>query len=595
VVIPTYGDSTMSITATNSVLSDANAAGLDVEVIIVDNGSGIEVGQELIQQFGVGGRVRYHRLPRNLNFAIGCDVGLALATGELTLFLNNDTEVRSGALARLVGAMEDPDVMGAQPLLVYADETIQTAGTMFSVRDGLPNHLLVNHPPADAVPLGGAPLDAVSAAALLVRTDQARDVGGFDPIYVNGMEDVDLCLRMKDRLGGYFVVVPEAMVVHLESKTPGRGSNVVENRRLFLERWQGRLPAPRHDLLERAGFRLIAVGSDGRDVPGPRPYVARVAEDRLRWGIKVSSVPGPRGDMWGDTHFAASLATALERSGHRAVVYRRGAHLSYATAFDDVNLVIRGRDRARPMPGQINVLWVISHPEDVTVQEIREFDLIFAASVRWSREMTVRSGRTVEPLLQATDADRFHPAVDLVPHDVPLFVGGTHPGRERRVVADALAAEIPIGVYGPGWDGMLPSSVYRGVYIPNEDLAGYYRSAPRVLADHWDNMAREGFVQNRIFDAVASGARVVSDPVEDLDELFRGAVQVYSGTADLKFLCDPQSDSMFPDDRELLEIAEWVRTQHSFENRAERLAAAVSDLHENAVSSGVTSYTRGHL
>lgn len=590
VVIPTYGDSTMSITATNSLLSDADAVGLDVEVIIVDNGSGIEVGQELIQQFGVGGRVRYHRLPRNLNFAIGCDVGLAMATGDLTLFLNNDTEVRSGALAGLVAAMGDPDVLGAQPLLVYADETIQTAGTMFSVKDGLPSHLLVNHPPADAVPLAGAPLDAVSAAALVVRTCQARDAGGFDPIYVNGMEDVDLCLRMTDRFGGHFVVVPEALVIHLESKTPGRGANVVENRRLFLERWRGRIPAPRPDLLERAGFRIIAVGSDGRDVPGPRPSLARsISDGRLRWGIKVSSVPGSRGDMWGDTHFAASLAAALERSGHRAVVYRSGAHLSSATAFDDVNLVIRGRDRVRPMPGQVNVLWVISHPEDVAVQEIREFDLVFAASVPWSREMTVLSGRTIEPLLQATDADRFHPTSEQVPHEMPLFIGGTHPGRERRVVTEALAAEVPIGVYGPGWEGMLPSNVYRGVYVPNEALAGYYRGAPRVLADHWDNMARDGFVQNRIFDAVASGARVVSDPVEGLDELFEGAVQVFSSPEDLKFLCGPQSDSAFPDERELLEIAERVRTQHSFENRAEQLTAAVSDLHENTVSSGVTS------
>lgn len=576
VVIPTYNDSRMTISAVESVLRDADLSGLDIEVVVVDNGSRIEVGQRLLRRFGVGGRVRYLRLPRNLNFATGSNAGAAVATGELILFLNNDTGVRDGALARLVARMADPGVLGAQPLLLYGDETIQTAGTVFTVRDHVPNHLLVGHPAADALPLTDVSFDAVSAAALIMRTADVRRLRGFDPLFVNGMEDVDLCLRAREEIGGAFVVVPTARVTHFESKTPGRGANVAENRRLFLDRWRGRLPGPQPQPFAVAGFTVAHVGTVNPTHPAPRPVIVRDLEDaRVRWGIKISSVGGSRGDQWGDTHFAESLRTALERLGHRAVVHRHGTHHSEATAFDDVSLVIRGIDRTRPVPGQINILWVISHPDDVSVEEVREYDLVFAASEAWCRKMSDLADRPVVPLLQATDPHRFHSDVPAIRHDVAIFVGGTHPGRSRKIIDDALSAGVEVGVYGPGWEGSLPEGALRGQYVANTELAGHYRGARRVLADHWEAMAAEGFVQNRIFDAVASGAHVVSDQIAGVEEIFGNAVRTYRSASELAFLCSPESDVLFPDSAEMEAIAGRVREAHSFDRRAEQLSAAV--------------------
>lgn len=579
VVIPTYNDCVMTTTAVRAVLDDADRYALDVEVIVVDNGSRLEVGQALLREFATESRVRYQRLPRNMNFAIGCNIGLVLATGEFTLFLNNDTEVRAGVLRRLIAAMDQPEVIGAQPLLVYGDETIQTAGTVFTVRDGLPNHMLVGHPTADARPLAGEAFPAASAAALLMRTRQVREICGFDPIYVNGMEDVDLCLRGRDALGGHFVVVPEAIVTHFESRTPGRGAAVLENRRIFLERWRGRLPEPQTDLIRWSGFELAAVGTDGRDVPGPKPILIRARDDeRLRWGVKISSAGGSSGDHWGDTFFAESLRKALVGLGHSAVVHRDGAHSSYAAAYDDVALVIRGLYRTRPIPGKINILWVISHPEDVTVDEVREFDAVFAASTAWSHEMTVRSGVPVVPMLQATDPALFHEEVRPETVTGPLFVGSTHDGRSRRAVELAVAAGTPLRVYGRGWSDQLPDHMLAGTHIDNKDLAGYYRGASRVVADHWDEMADQGFIQNRVFDAVATGSRVVSDRVQGVEELFGGAVRVYETPEELAYLLSSDSDGEFPEPDELRRIAGRVRGEHSFTARAQVMECTVSEI-----------------
>jgi glycosyltransferase involved in cell wall biosynthesis len=585
VVIPTYDDSRMTTFAVMSVLRDADASGLDVEVVVIDNGSRIEVGQELLARFGVGGRVRYRRLPRNFNFAIGCNVGAAMASGELVLFLNNDTEVRPGALALLVAKMSDPEVLGAQPLLVYGDETIQTAGTVFTARDALPNHLLACHPTADAQNLRGATFDAVSAAALVMRAADVRALGGFDPLFVNGLEDVDLCLRARRDVGGRFEVVPASVVTHFESRTAGRSANVAENRRLFLDRWRGALPAPQDDLFRAAGFAVAHVGSDGHQVPGPRPVVVRHPQDhRTRWGIHIASPGGAHGDRWGDTHFAGALRDALERAGQAAVVHRKQPYATLAAAYDDVSLVVRGLHRVLPVPGKVNVLWVISHPDVVSVDEVREFDLVFAASDAWSRKMTVRSGREVRPLLQATDPERFTSDVEPVPHGVPVFVGSAHAGRERRMVRTAVEAGVPLAVYGSGWGGLLPDGVLRGQYVANHELAAHYRGATRVLADHWEPMARDGFLQNRLFDAVATGSRVVSDAVDGIEEIFQGAVQTCRDAAELAALCGAEGDARFPSDEEMDKIAAHVRTHHSFDARAQELVEQVASMRSGGAS-----------
>jgi O-antigen biosynthesis protein len=85
-------------------------------------------------------------------------------------------------------------------------------------------------------------------------------------------------------------------------------------------------------------------------------------------------------------------------------------------------------------------------------------------------------------------------------------------------------------------------------------------------------MRELGFVSNRLFDAVASGARVVSDEVAGLDELFGRSVQVYRTPEDLVRLANMyEPDEVFGDDAERRAVAERVHREHSFLARAARL------------------------
>lgn len=288
----------------------------------------------------------------------------------------------------------------------------------------------------------------------------------------------------------------------------------------------------------------------------------------LRWAVVVSSPSGAAGDQWGDTWFGRDLVDALNRQGQQARLVYRGGASSEARDADDVVLVLRGLRRVTPRrAGNTWMLWVISHPELVEDAEIAEYDCAFAASTTWRNE-------SVTSLLQATNPQRFTPAAGQPDSgERCLFVGSTR-GEYRAVVRDAIAANAPLGVYGVGWSEFIDAEHIRGEFLPNPELPEAYASAGVVLNDHWPAMAAEGFLSNRLFDAVASGARVVSDPAAGLSEVFGDAVVTYSTPEQLREILHAPLDTIFPDRERRVANARRIAQEHGFDSRAEQLITA---------------------
>ena len=67
-----------------------------------------------------------------------------------------------------------------------------------------------------------------------------------------------------------------------------------------------------------------------------------------------------------------------------------------------------------------------------------------------------------------------------------------------------------------------------------------------VLSDHHPEMAADGFLSNRLFDAVATGARVVSDSAAGLEDVFGDAVVVFTDEDDLVDILHTPVDDTFP-------------------------------------------------
>jgi hypothetical protein len=479
----------------------------------------------------------------------------------------------------LAAALDDARVAAAGPLVLGPGATLVHAGLGRHRHGEPPYPMFADAAPEDAA--AGDPLvvAALGDEALAVRAADLVRVGGADAGYAAAGWGADLSARVvvADDHHRDLRTVGE---VALFRSTPAPAPTAADLARL-LERTDDALGAePDWDeqrAWRRAGLGLGAPGTARpRAVRRPEPVGSGPAAGRpaLRWCIGTAAPFSEHGDRWGDVHFAAALAAALRRLGQHVVVERRGTTGRATTHVDDVFLSLRGLDDMPVRARQVNLLWVISHPDLVTPEEVRRYDASFAAGARWAASMTERAGVPVSTLLQATDPERFHPGLAEPDTGAAVLFVGSSRGVERAIVRDAVAAGLDLSVYGTRWEGLLDPRYLRAGYLPNDQLGAAYRAAGVLLNDHWPDMAEQGFYSNRLFDAVAAGARVVSDPVPGIPELFGGAVQEYRTREDLVRLAGPDGRSAFPDQAALLAISERVRHEHSFDARAAALLDA---------------------
>ena len=210
----------------------------DYEVIVVDDGSTDETPEALPLLEGI----RVHRNPVNAGFAHSCNQGARLARGRYLLFLNNDTEVHPGWLPPMVDILDKrADVAMVGCKLLFPNGTIQHGGVVFSYAGPtpvMPFHL--DYRQRADVRNDLLELNAVTAACSLVRAEVFQQLGGFDEGYRNGLEDVDLCLRLKEA-GGKILYTPRSTVTHHESMSDGRFHSGWANEERFNETWVGRI------------------------------------------------------------------------------------------------------------------------------------------------------------------------------------------------------------------------------------------------------------------------------------------------------------------------------------------------------------------
>ena len=230
---------------------------------------------------------------------------------------------------------------------------------MFPVGDAAPCSYLEGHPPEDAAKIADLGFHAVSAEAMAMRATDFAELRGFDPLFSDWLQDVDLCLRAAALREGLFVLEPGSRV-NVRPDEDSERPFQLDNRRHFRARWGGRLPAAESHRWAEAGFAVAHYESEGQPLPAPRPVVVRArpkagaADDTaLRWGIAIAPAGGAGGDAWGDTHFAASLADSLRGPGPgRRHPSRPCRPAGPASRFDDVLLALRGLKATPPSPAR---------------------------------------------------------------------------------------------------------------------------------------------------------------------------------------------------------------------------------------------------
>ncbi len=251
----------------------------DYELIVVDNGSTDGTADFLAQ---LGGDVRIVTNGENVGFAKACNQGAALARGKYLVFLNNDTIPQPGWLNALVMEAEgDASVGIVGSKLLYPDGTIQHAGVVRDCQHFFPYHIYKSFAGEHPAVNQRREFQIVTAACLLIRHSLFEEVGRFDEGYLNGLEDADLCLKVRER--GYQVVYqPRSVVVHLESQTSGRKMHEDSNAARFLDRWGNQWWTGDEDrYFHLDGYKLQRIYRDGK--LGGDIHLMGDIKDRAAW------------------------------------------------------------------------------------------------------------------------------------------------------------------------------------------------------------------------------------------------------------------------------------------------------------------------
>jgi GT2 family glycosyltransferase len=526
---------------------------------------------------------RFVSVPAAVSMSAATNIGISHAGGATVLLVRPEAmPPRQPIAAPLAAVVDEPGVAVAQPLVVDLDGVVLSAGARFGAVNPHPELFLAGLPASDAVRIGQSTVAAPAAPMVALRTSTAVALRGLDPRFRSVLAETDLGLRARDAGLGESVVVPEAVIT---SRTSYAGADELIGALASLRAGSAAPPPDRAaDLLGAAGLEVTderqrRLTSDPDDRAAPSVLVPelvvravqgiRETPPRLRWAIDIAAPAASRGDRWGDTYFARSLADALEKRGQHVAVDRRDARERDSRDHDDVLLVLRGLDRVTPRPGLLNVEWIISHPDMITPDEVAGFDLVYAASTSWSARMTREWGTPIQALLQCTDTRWFHP--DRAEPDTGpglLFVGNSR-GIYRYAVRSALAIGADLTLHGNDWTEFVERERIASGGVDNREVGVLYASAGIVLNDHHLDMRRDSFASNRLFDAAACGARILSDRIDGL-EIFSGLVLPFDDEHELARLVRPPYDA-FPDNAARREIAHRIIAEHSFDKRAETL------------------------
>ena len=251
-----------------------------LETILVDNASGDGTPDAVRSAFP---HVRLQANDLNVGFARAMNQGLRAAAGAYVLVLNSDAEVKKGAVAALANVLDArQDVAIVGPRTVGSDGGPQLSfGPALTLRAEIAQRRLVRglvegRPGAReevaALAAREHEPDWVSGSCFLARRERLAEVGFFDEGFFLYEEDVDLCLRVRQR-GGRVLFTPEAEVVHHLGRSMARAP---ERARLEYHRSHLLYYRKHHGAPARAALRAwMAAAATLRWLRAARPGGAR--------------------------------------------------------------------------------------------------------------------------------------------------------------------------------------------------------------------------------------------------------------------------------------------------------------------------------
>jgi GT2 family glycosyltransferase len=271
----------------------AHADGLDLDVVVVDNGDD-DSAAYVEEHFPAVRTITC----ANRGFGAANNVGLATADARYVLFLNPDTEFLSGSLADLVAVLDRRPGIGlvgvrqltgdgdlAPSIRRFPSTANMLAEALAVEKVPLLRRLLGERVLDPAVYGRETPCDWTSGSFMLVRREALRGCGGFDERFFLFSEETDLCRRLR-RAGWGIVHLPLVTIRHYESErsaSPQMEAQSAYARLQFARKHLSRVSPYRWAMAFRyalrAGVPSVGSGADQRRREAGRAALTAVLDE----------------------------------------------------------------------------------------------------------------------------------------------------------------------------------------------------------------------------------------------------------------------------------------------------------------------------
>ncbi|MEQ8191875.1 MAG: glycosyltransferase family 2 protein, partial [Candidatus Eremiobacterota bacterium] len=218
----------------------------NLEIIIIENGSSEKETFIFYDELKKKDNIKIIKWEKPFNYSACNNFVAASSTGDILLFLNNDTEViNPDWLERMIEHVQRKEVGAAGAKLYYPDNSVQHGGVIIDKKTQA-RHLYRHAPKDDTGYFGRLKtvqnVSAVTGACLMVKKEVFEEAGRFDEKFALAFNDTDLCLKIRQM--GYLIVwTPYAELYHYECKTRGtldsreKVESFRKEQELFHSRW----------------------------------------------------------------------------------------------------------------------------------------------------------------------------------------------------------------------------------------------------------------------------------------------------------------------------------------------------------------------